>query len=338
LAARSVCRSLRLAVQCRGLSRLFVLSGRRDMQLLVIQCRHQLKNFQCACLKHRTIYTRPLPYRPLSQIPTVNFPLNSVAELASIKNTTRTVTSSVSPAGELQKNTFGQQHQSSEDASMSSQVREIINPGSLATQFGIVAGLFLRHEAQSLGFRVLPDGYVRVSDMLSYGYFGRFKFHVFEDLVKNDPMRRFEMTFQYDSIDGILKRVWWVRARYGHTMLGVNPSTWRITHVGFLGTVYYITRASDWEYIREHGIPQGPDHLIQLYNESRYNNLFLDHVPVHSKALRISIDPYKAVNLGVKFFRRNNTQLIATGDWDHTIPLKALKSVVEIEFTKETLK
>jgi len=42
--------------------------------------------------------------------------------------------------------------------------------------------------------------------------------------------------------------------------------------------------------------------------------------------------------MGVKFFHTKETQLIATGDWNQVIPLKALKSVVELEFTKETLK
>ena len=133
------------------------------MQLLVIQCRHHLKKFQRACLKHTMIYTRLSPYKPLSQIPTANFPLNSVAELATIKNTTRTVSSSVSPT---RNDTFRRPPQSSEDTSMSPQKRVIINPKSPATQFGFMAGTFLRHQARDLGFQVLPDGYVRVSEMV----------------------------------------------------------------------------------------------------------------------------------------------------------------------------
>lgn len=32
-------------------------------------------------------------------------------------------------------------------------------------------------------------------------------------------MNRFEMSFQSDMmVDGNLKKVWWVRAKYGHTM------------------------------------------------------------------------------------------------------------------------
>ena len=49
---------------------------------------------------------------------------------------------------------------------MSPQKREIINPRSPATHFGIMAGVFLRHHARALGFRMLPDGYVRVSEIV----------------------------------------------------------------------------------------------------------------------------------------------------------------------------
>jgi len=37
--------------------------------------------------------------------------------------------------------------------------------------------------------------------------------------MKNDPMDRFEMALLPDLVDGILQKVWWVRAKYGHSML-----------------------------------------------------------------------------------------------------------------------
>lgn len=309
------------------------------MQLLVIQCRHHLKLFQRACLKHRTIYARLPPIRHFSQTPTSKFSSNSVAERAPAKNRTRTVTSSVSPPEEpvsSQMDRLGLP-QFSEVTSTSPPPRRIINPRSPLTQFGIIAGVFLRHTARSLGFLVLPDGYIRVSDMLRYSYFGKFKLFEFAYFVKNDPMDRFEMALLPDLVDGVLQKVWWVRAKYGHSIPGVNYGTRRICRVQKLHNVHYITPASNWDDIREHGIPEGPDHLIQLLDKSHYT-LFYDHVPADAKALCISIDPEKAVGMGVKFFHTKEAQLLATGDWDRTIPLKALKSVVELEFTKETLK
>jgi hypothetical protein len=31
-------------------------------------------------------------------------------------------------------------------------------------------------------------------------------------------MRRFEMTFRVELLEGTLEKVWWVRARFGHTI------------------------------------------------------------------------------------------------------------------------
>lgn len=136
------------------------ISIRRDMRL----CRHHLKFFQpgSPLLVHRSIYTRLSPERlsqPSSQTPTTTHsPSNSGVEFALTKNTTRTIASStVSPP----------------EAPVSSQnfpfpKREIINSTSPYARFAIVAGLFLRHTARSVGFQVLPDGFVRVSDMVHF--------------------------------------------------------------------------------------------------------------------------------------------------------------------------
>lgn len=63
----------------------------------------------------------------------------------------------------------------------------------------------------------------------------------------------------------------------------------------------------------------------------------IDDIPAHSSVLRISIDPFKAVDLGVKFFHTKEVELIATGGWNHTIPSAAFKNVAVLQFDKETL-
>ena len=106
----------------------------------------------------------------------------------------------------------------------------------------------------------------------------------------------------------------------------------------------------------EHGISEGPDHFIQLLDKS-YRNLFhgvsniymelatdimlgfyLDYIPIHANVLCISINPAKAMAMGVKFFHTKEAQLLATGDWNRTIPFNALESAVELEITKESLR
>lgn len=64
----------------------------------------------------------------------------------------------------------------------------------------------------------------------------------------------------------------------------------------------------------------------------------LDEMPEQASVLRISIDPFKAVDLGVKFFHTKNVELIACGGWNHTIPPAAFKNVAILHFDKETLK
>lgn len=105
-----------------------------------------------------------------------------MAELSSTKNTTRTVTSSVSPLRGHQRNTFSQP-QSSQGASIPFHKKIIIERNSPATQFGILAGVFLRHKARSLGFRVLPDGYVRVSEMVNIFFHFSSSYQSFEPVV-----------------------------------------------------------------------------------------------------------------------------------------------------------
>jgi hypothetical protein len=102
------------------------------------------------------VYTRLSQYKPAE-------------ELAPIKNTTRTMISSVSSPEEPHKDMSERPHwQAFKDSSESPHLgkREIINPRSLATQFGLMAGVLLRHKARNFGFRVLPDGFVRVSEIV----------------------------------------------------------------------------------------------------------------------------------------------------------------------------
>ena len=78
-----------------------------------------------------------------------------------------------------------------------------------------------------------------------------------------------------------------------------------------------------------------PTHIWALSSDI---TRILDRIPAKATALRISIDPKKALSLGVKFFHTKHVELVATGGWNQTIPLKALKAVTELQFTKETLK
>ncbi|KAF8159821.1 KptA family-domain-containing protein [Crassisporium funariophilum] len=215
----------------------------------------------------------------------------------------------------------------------------IIN-SSPATKFGMKAGWFLRYAARELGYRILPDGYVRVSDIMGYDWFRNRKitFHEFKEFVENDPMQRFEMVLRPDMVDGVLEDVWSVRVKYGHTIPGVRHSTKRITRADRLNMVVYKTHVADWENIRLHGIREGPDDSLIHLSQKPGSDIFFYGVPRHGKVLCITIDAEKAAKSGVKFFHTDDVELIATGGHNGAIPLEAIKSAVELEVTRSTLK
>jgi hypothetical protein len=78
-------------------------------------------------------------------------------------------------------------------------------------------------------------------------------------------MNRFEMVFLPDLVDGVLREVWWVRARAGHSMpvcssfhsylhiwnflKDVNTTTKRILNMGKLKTIVYLASPDEWDSI-----------------------------------------------------------------------------------------
>jgi len=63
----------------------------------------------------------------------------------------------------------------------------------------------------------------------------------------------------------------------------------------------------------------------------------LDIIPRHEVIICITIDANKAAELGVKFFHTNMVELFAVGDRNGCIPVEAIRSVVELDISKDTL-
>lgn len=99
-----------------------------------------------------------------------------------------------------------------------------------------------------------------------------------------------------------------------------------------------------------HGILAGPDRIIRLYESgSTYfrskhflfsRNLCqttsIDLIPRNSKLICITIDAQRAAELGVMFFHTIDVELLAVGRRG-AIPAAAIRSVVEVEVSKEDL-
>ncbi|KAF8972682.1 KptA family-domain-containing protein [Flammula alnicola] len=203
--------------------------------------------------------------------------------------------------------------------------------------FGILAGWVLRHSARSLGYHIAPDGFVRVSDILRFPPFRHFGAQLFAKMIYNDPKDRFEMSFLPDLVEGQLEDVWWVRARHMHSIPGVSATSKRILKMVKLQTVAYRTRPQNWDYIRQYGIPEGPDHLIRLHKKGGAN-IFKDNIPDQETYLCVTIDCEKAAELGVTFYHTNDVKLYAVGNHDGVIPLEACRSALLLDISKEKLK
>ncbi|KIM44833.1 hypothetical protein M413DRAFT_25250 [Hebeloma cylindrosporum] len=212
-------------------------------------------------------------------------------------------------------------------------------PPTRSTYFGMSAGWLLRHTAKGLGFEVTPDGFVRVSDVLSFDYFNHFGYtpQKFADEMYNDPKNRFEMVFMPDLIDGVFREVWWVRARSGHSMPDVDANTKRILNMGRLKAVVYLATVDEWDSIRKYGILVEKNRVVPVYKPGE-GILPRRSVPSQKEYVCITIDAEKAAQLGVRFFRDNSNNVMAIGNSDEVIPVAAFRSAIQLEVTIEDLK
>ncbi|KAJ3508715.1 hypothetical protein NLJ89_g5599 [Agrocybe chaxingu] len=202
------------------------------------------------------------------------------------------------------------------------------------TVFTLTLAWLLRHAARDYGYRIVPDGSVRVSDVLRF--FKKETLQSFSERCLADPGRRFELISLPDLVDGRLRDVWWVKAKRLHTIPGVSSANKRILNMGKLQTLVYRTTMEKWPYIQKYGIPEGPEHTIPLLQ--RRKNFFTNHIPEHKKYLCVTIDSERAARMGVMFFHTNQADLLAVGNRDGVIPLAACRSVVEMEVSKEKLR
>jgi len=190
------------------------------------------------------------------------------------------------------------------------------------------------HAARDLGFEIVPDGFVRITDLLRFELFQTYTPETFAKACVGDVFDRFEVANLPDLVNGEMQDIWWARARDSQTIPGVHASNKRVINMGRLQTVAYRAPFTDWPKIQKYGILEDPDKLIRLYQSGA--SYFCSIVPRHSKHICITIDAPKAAELGVMFFHTLNVDLVAVGR-NGSIPFEALRSVVELEVTKQDL-
>ncbi|KDR68004.1 hypothetical protein GALMADRAFT_1059122 [Galerina marginata CBS 339.88] len=196
--------------------------------------------------------------------------------------------------------------------------------------FSNVTSMILRETARSLGYQIVPDGFVRVSDVMRHEFYRDYNFKMFADLCHEDLQDRFELSFLPDYLEGQLRDVWWVRARSEHIIPWVDRRTHRILNMGKLQVVTYLCKPSDWDEIR-------PGHFVPMYR-SLAGNLFNSFaIPRNTKALCVTIDAEKAAQVGVMFFSTYDKKLLAVGNRDRVVPPETLRSAIMLEVSRTDL-
>ncbi|KAF9526097.1 hypothetical protein CPB83DRAFT_498566 [Crepidotus variabilis] len=192
----------------------------------------------------------------------------------------------------------------------------------------------LRHAARDLGYEIVPDGFVRISELLTFELFSAYNYESFSEMCAGNP--RFEVAELPDIINGKFRDVRWVRAKRDHTIPGVLASNKRILNMGKLQTVVYRAPYEQWEQIQKGGIVEGFDRTIRLYQKGKAF-YFKNRIPRSRRLICITLDAEKAARLGVMFFHTHTIDLMAVGKGGY-IPWECVRSVLELEFTKEQLK
>ncbi|PPQ73773.1 hypothetical protein CVT24_007343 [Panaeolus cyanescens] len=196
----------------------------------------------------------------------------------------------------------------------------------------------LRHTALGLGYRMMPDGFVPLTDMLRYEALAHVTPQEFMARIRRDPRDRFEMAMLPDYVDGVAQERWWVRARWGHSMLGVGHQSKRILNSSKLTFVAYIGQISEWERIQKHGlnVKDYEDSLIPL-SQQKDKDFFEGWIPQRTSLLCIRIDADEAIRKGVMFFHDNDTRLVSVGNRDGIIPPSLFTGAIEVDIEKEVL-
>ncbi|KAH9479693.1 tRNA 2'-phosphotransferase 1 [Psilocybe cubensis] len=186
--------------------------------------------------------------------------------------------------------------------------------------FVTVCREILRHTAKKKGLKILPDGFVRVSDIMRHEFFKDYTFELFADHVLKDPAKEFDLAHLPELIDGKLQDVWWVRAKRAHTI-----------------PVFIIEGCrqlppSDSEYGKQ-GILLSETELDRIRLYRTLENVLFEtmHFPSRKERLCVSVDSELAARKGVKFFMTQERKTFAVGNADNIIPPESLLGATLLE-------
>ncbi|KAI7825399.1 putative tRNA 2'-phosphotransferase [Gamsiella multidivaricata] len=195
----------------------------------------------------------------------------------------------------------------------------------------------LRHNAQSQGIAIRPDGYVKVVDILGHP---RFKGYTLEEVVEVVDMNE-KKRFQFLGTENGDGKKEYIRAVQGHSIvadLGLED----ITDASQVPIVVHGTMLSKWPLISAQGLSRmGRNHIHMAAG------LLGEHGVISGmrsqSSLYIYIDTAKALRDGVKFYRSPNNVILSDGkDGDGIIApeyfVRVVKSSGEVIYPKTVVK
>ncbi|KAF9328047.1 hypothetical protein BG006_008733 [Podila minutissima] len=231
------------------------------------------------------------------------------------------------------------QNQSNSSESTSTSTTESNNnrssrnrPGSDSptVQLSKALSWLLRHNAESQGIAIRPDGYCLLSDVMAHSKFKKFTVADVMDVVETNDKKRFEVMEEVmEDKEGVVTKTY-IRAVQGHSIKAVEDlGLEALTNLAQIPTVIHGTVFSKWNLICQHGLSKMNRNHIHMASGLLGESGVISGMR-KSCNLYIYIDTVKAIQDGIKFFRTSNSVILSDGkNGDGIIPAQYFLKVVK---------
>ncbi|KAF9153587.1 hypothetical protein BGX20_004870 [Mortierella sp. AD010] len=181
----------------------------------------------------------------------------------------------------------------------------------------------LRHNAESQGIAIRPDGYVKIQDVLGHPKFKNYTLDDIVQAVETSDKKRFQIL---DDGSGNKE---YIRAVQGHSITKVAELGFEeIVDPSLIPVAVHGTMHSKWSLISSQGLSKMARNHIHMAVGLPGANEVISGMR-NSCNLYIYIDTAKAIQDGIKFYKTSNNVILSDGkSGDGIITREYFKSVV----------
>ncbi|KAJ7483191.1 KptA family-domain-containing protein [Mycena latifolia] len=196
----------------------------------------------------------------------------------------------------------------------------------------------LRHAAVKEQMEMLPDGYVRLSDVWDWSFFRSLAPSEFEKMLEDalaSSYDRCRTRQDFDPRVGAVKT--WIRSEKKHSIPSIELNAKRIRSTVDLPMAVYSLDLQGWQHAARHGIPLNEeDNFIHLVPTSPAGN-YVQAAGANFDVC-VFLDVVKMLAAGIKLFQMPAAGVVlTTGDVDGVLPPSVFKKVVRIQLKRETI-